>query len=65
MSWFIWKMQTQMQTQTRTAIQFVYDERNVLNIFVRPLKYTQSILVSNTERKHNFTLIHLCDRSLQ
>lgn len=31
-----------------------YEERNTLNTFVRPQRYTQCVKVNNTECKQNF-----------
>ncbi len=38
------------------AFQMFYVEGNAFNTFVRAQEYTQSILVSDTECKHNFCL---------
>lgn len=35
----------------------LYEEANVFNLFIRPQRYTQCVLVNNIESKHNLFLL--------
>ncbi len=40
----------------KLALQIFYKEQNSFDMFVRPQRCTQCVLMSNTECKHNFSL---------